>query len=246
MNINLKDRNVLVTGGAGGIGAEIVKSMYALGANILISGSNKLKLEKQSNSFSNPLLYFAADLSKRDDIEKLVERTLEKFNNKLDILINNAGITRDNLTLRMKDSEWNDVINLNLNSTFYLTRVFLKNMIKNRFGRVINISSVVGSSGNLGQANYSASKAGIEGMSKSMALEVASRNITINCVAPGFIETDMTKDLLSKNEDSLRKSIPMGRVGSPDEIANVVSFLASDAAGYITGQTIHVNGGLYI
>ena len=138
------------------------------------------------------------------------------------------------------------MINLNLNSTFYLTRVFLKNMIKNRFGRVINISSVVGSSGNLGQANYSASKAGIEGMSKSMALEVASRNITINCVAPGFIETDMTKDLLSKNEDSLRKSIPMGRVGSPDEIANVVSFLASDAASYITGQTIHVNGGLYI
>ena len=246
MNISLKERNVLVTGGAGGIGAEIVKSMYSLGANILISGSNEQKLEKLSNSFSNPLLYFAADLSKRDDIEKLVERTLEKFNNKLDILINNAGITRDNLTLRMKDSEWNDVINLNLNSSFYLTKFFLKNMIKNRYGRVINISSVVGSSGNLGQANYSASKAGIEGMSKSMALEVASRNITINCVAPGFIETDMTKNLLSKNEDALKRSIPMGRVGSPDEIANVVSFLASDAAGYITGQTIHVNGGLYI
>ena len=130
------------------------------------------------------------------------------------------------LTLRMKDSEWNDVINLNLNSTFYLTRFFLKYMIKNRYGRVINISSVVGSSGNLGQANYSASKAGIEGMSKSMALEVASRNITINCVAPGFIETDMTKDLLSKNEDALKKSIPMGRVGLPDEVANVVSFLS--------------------
>ena len=146
----------------------------------------------------------------------------------------------------MKDSEWNDVINLNLNSTFYLTKFFLKNMIKNRYGRVINISSVVGSSGNLGQANYSASKAGIEGMSKSMALEVASRNITINCVAPGFIETDMTKDILSKNEDALKKSIPMGRVGSPDEVASLVTFLASDAAGYITGQTIHVNGGLYI
>ena len=146
----------------------------------------------------------------------------------------------------MKESEWSDVINLNLNSSFYLTKFFLKNMIKNRYGRVINISSVVGSSGNLGQANYSASKAGIEGMSKSIALEVASRNITINCVAPGFIETDMTKNLLSKNEDALKKSIPMGRVGLPDEIANVVSFLASDAAGYITGQTIHVNGGLYI
>ena len=169
MNISLKERNVLVTGGAGGIGAEIVKSMYSLGANVLISGSNEQKLEKLSNNFSNPLLYFAADLSKSDDIERLVDRTLEKFNNKLDILINNAGITRDNLTLRMKDSEWNDVINLNLNSSFYLTKFFLKNMIKNRYGRVINISSVVGSSGNLGQANYAASKAGIEGMSKSIA-----------------------------------------------------------------------------
>ena len=236
MNISLKEKNVLVTGGAGGIGAEIVKSMYSLGANILISGSNEQKLEKLSNNFSNPLLYFAADLSKSNDIEKLVDRTLEKFNNKLDILINNAGITRDNLTLRMKDSEWNDVINLNLNSSFYLTKFFLKNMIKNRYGRVINISSVVGSSGNLGQANYSASKAGIEGMSKSIALEVASRNITINCVAPGFIETDMTKNLLSKNEDALKRSIPMGRVGSPDEIANVVSFLASDAAGILSDR----------
>ena len=246
MNISLKERNVLVTGGAGGIGAEIVKSMYSLGANVLISGSNEQKLEKLSNNFSNPLLYFAADLSKSDDIERLVDRTLEKFNNKLDILINNAGITRDNLTLRMKESEWSEVINLNLNSSFYLTKFFLKNMIKNRYGRVINISSVVGSSGNLGQANYAASKAGIEGMSKSIALEVASRNITINCVAPGFIETDMTKNLLSKNEDALKRSIPMGRVGLPNEVANVVSFLASDAAGYITGQTIHVNGGLYI
>lgn len=246
MNISLKQRNVLVTGGAGGIGAEIVKSMYSLGANVLISGSNEQKLEKLSNNFSNPLLYFAADLSKSDDIDRLVDRTLEKFNNKLDILINNAGITRDNLTLRMKESEWSEVINLNLNSSFYLTKFFLKNMIKNRYGRVINISSVVGSSGNLGQANYAASKAGIEGMSKSIALEVASRNITINCVAPGFIETDMTKNLLSKNEDALKRSIPMGRVGLPNEVANVVSFLASDAAGYITGQTIHVNGGLYI
>ncbi len=246
MNISLKERNVLVTGGAGGIGAEIVKSMCSLGANVLISGSNEQKLEKLSNSFSNPLLYFVADLSKKEDIGRLAERTLEKFDNKLDILINNAGITRDNLTLRMKDSEWSDVINLNLNSSFYLTKFFLKSMIKNRYGRVINISSVVGTSGNLGQANYAASKAGIEGMSKSIALEVASRNITINCVAPGFIETDMTKDLLSKNEDALKKTIPMGRVGRPDEIANIVSFLASDAAGYITGQTIHVNGGLYI
>jgi 3-oxoacyl-[acyl-carrier protein] reductase len=246
MNINFNDKNVLITGAAGGIGSEIVKSMHSLGANIIISGSNEKKLANFSNQFSSPLIYFPADLSKYNDIEQLVENTLDKFNNKLDILINNAGITKDNLMLRMKDSDWSDVINLNLNSTFYLTKFFLKYMIKNRYGRIINISSIVGSSGNLGQANYSASKAGIEGMSKSIALEVASRNVTINCVAPGFIETEMTKDILAKNEESLKKSIPMGRVGFPGEVASLVSFLASDAAGYITGQTIHINGGLYI
>tara|TARA_B100001989_G_scaffold11075_1_gene7042 strand:+ start:89 stop:829 length:741 start_codon:yes stop_codon:yes gene_type:complete len=246
MNINFKDKNVLVTGAAGGIGSEIVKSMHSLGASIIISGSNEKKLANFSNQFSSPLLYYPADLSKYDDIEQLVNNTLDKFNNKLDILINNAGITKDNLMLRMKDSEWSDVINLNLNSTFYLTKLFLRYMIKNRYGRIINISSVVGSSGNLGQANYSASKAGIEGMSKSIALEVASRNVTINCVAPGFIETEMTKDILAKNEESLKNKIPMGRVGFPDEVASLVSFLASDEAGYITGQTIHINGGLYL
>ncbi len=246
MNINFKDKNVLVTGAAGGIGSEIVKSMHSLGASIIISGSNEKKLANFSNQFSSPLQYYPADLSKYDDIEQLVNNTLDKFNNKLDILINNAGITKDNLMLRMKDSEWSDVINLNLNSTFYLTKLFLRYMIKNRYGRIINISSVVGSSGNLGQANYSASKAGIEGMSKSIALEVASRNVTINCVAPGFIETEMTKDILAKNEESLKNKIPMGRVGFPDEVASLVSFLASDEAGYITGQTIHINGGLYL
>ncbi|MBV68432.1 MAG: 3-oxoacyl-[acyl-carrier-protein] reductase [Pelagibacterales bacterium] len=246
MNINFKDKNVLVTGAAGGIGSEIVKSMHSLGASIIISGSNEKKLANFSNQFSSPLLYYPADLSKYDDIEQLVNNTLDKFNNKLDILINNAGITKDNLMLRMKDSDWSDVINLNLNSTFYLTKLFLRYMIKNRYGRIINISSVVGSSGNLGQANYSASKAGIEGMSKSIALEVASRNVTINCVAPGFIETEMTKDILAKNEESLKNKIPMGRVGFPDEVASLVSFLASDEAGYITGQTIHINGGLYL
>ena len=246
MNINFKDKNVLVTGAAGGIGSEIVKSMHSLGASIIISGSNEKKLANFSNQFSSPLQYYPADLSKYDDIEQLVNNTLDKFNNKLDILINNAGITKDNLMLRMKDSDWSDVINLNLNSTFYLTKLFLRYMIKNRYGRIINISSVVGSSGNLGQANYSASKAGIEGMSKSIALEVASRNVTINCVAPGFIETEMTKDILAKNEESLKNKIPMGRVGFPDEVASLVSFLASDEAGYITGQTIHINGGLYL
>ena len=146
----------------------------------------------------------------------------------------------------MKESEWSEVINLNLSSTFFLTKKILKSMIKNRYGRIINISSVVGSSGNIGQSNYAASKAGVEGMSKSLALEVASRNITVNCVAPGFIDTDMTKDLLTKNGDIIKKSIPMGRVGLTNEVANLVSFLASDQAGYITGQTIHINGGLYM
>ncbi|MBF97251.1 MAG: 3-oxoacyl-[acyl-carrier-protein] reductase FabG [Alphaproteobacteria bacterium MarineAlpha9_Bin4] len=246
MNINFSDKNVLVTGGAGGIGAEIVKSLHSLGANILISGSNQLKLKNFANEFNPNLQFVSADLKILKDLENLADSALEKFNNKIDILINNAGVTRDNLTLRMKESEWNEVINLNLNSTFFLTKKILKFMIKNRYGRIINISSVVGSSGNLGQSNYSASKAGIEGMSKSIALEVASRNITVNCVAPGFIETEMTKDLLAKNADNLKKNIPLGRVGLPDEVANLVSFLASDQAGYITGQTIHINGGLYI
>ena len=246
MNINFSDKNVLVTGGAGGIGAEIVKSLHSLGANILISGSNQLKLKNFANEFNPNLQFVSADLKILKDLENLADSALEKFNNKIDILINNAGVTRDNLTLRMKESEWNEVINLNLNSTFFLTKKILKFMIKNRYGRIINISSVVGSSGNLGQSNYSASKAGIEGMSKSIALEVASRNITVNCVAPGFIKTEMTKDLLAKNADNLKKNIPLGRVGLPDEVANLVSFLASDQAGYITGQTIHINGGLYI
>ena len=246
MNINLSGKNVIVTGGAGGIGGEIVKSMHFLGANIAISGSNEEKLKKYAAQFSPTLNFFTADLKITSDVESLAQDTLVKFNNKIDILVNNAGITRDNLALRMKESEWNEVINLNLSSTFFLTKKILRYMIKNRYGRIINISSVVGSSGNLGQSNYSASKSGLEGMSKSIALEVASRNITVNCVAPGFIETDMTKDLLTQNGDILKKKIPMGRIGLPNEVANLVSFLASDQAAYITGQTIHINGGLYI
>ena len=246
MKINLNGKNVLVTGGSGGIGGEIVRILYSLGANIMISGSNEQKLKKYADQFSPSLKFFVADLKIISNVESLADKTLENFNNKIDILINNAGITRDNLILRMKESEWNEVIDVNLNSTFFLTKKILKAMIKNRYGRIINISSVVGSSGNLGQSNYSASKAGIEGMSKSMALEVASRNITVNCVAPGFIETEMTEGLLAKNGDILKKNIPMGRVGLPNEVGYLVSFLASDQAGYITGQTIHVNGGLYI
>ena len=246
MNIDLSGKNVLVTGGAGGIGVEIVKSMYSLNANIIISGSNEQKLKSFADKFNPKINYVVANLSKVEEVESLAENALTKFNNKLDILVNNAGITRDNLVLRMKETEWNEVININLNSAFFLTKKVMKSMIKNRFGRIINISSVVGSSGNPGQSNYSASKAGIEGMSKSMAIEFASRNITVNCVAPGFIETEMTRDLLAKNAEAIRKNIPLGRVGFPHEVASLVSFLASDQASYITGQTIHINGGLYV
>ena len=246
MKISLKGKNVLVTGGAGGIGKEIVKSLHYLDANVMISGSNNSKLENYSSQFSPPLLYKVADLKSPLDIEKLAKEAIDKFDSKVDILINNAGITRDNLTLRMKEEEWDEVINVNLNSTFSLIKKILRSMVKNRYGRIINISSVVGSSGNLGQSNYSASKAGIEGMSKSIALEVASRNITVNCIAPGFIETEMTKNLLVQSGEIIKKNIPIGRVGLPNEVAGLVSFLASDNASYITGQTIHVNGGLYI
>ena len=246
MNISLSGKNVLVTGGAGGIGVEIVKSMHSLNANIIISGSNEQKLKSFADKFNPTVNYVVANLSKVKEVENLAENALTKFNNKLDILVNNAGITRDNLVLRMKETEWNEVININLNSTFFLTKKVMKSMIKNRFGRIINISSVVGSSGNPGQSNYSASKAGIEGMSKSMAIEFASRNITVNCVAPGFIETEMTRELLAKNAEAVSKNIPLGRVGFPHEVASLVSFLASDQASYITGQTIHINGGLYV
>ena len=176
--------------------------------------------------------------------ENLVEKASIHFSNKIDILINNAGITRDNLMLRMKKEEWSDVINLNLNSTFYLTKEILRLMIKVRYGKIINISSVVATTGNLGQANYSASKAGIESMSKSIALEVAKRNIMVNCIAPGFIETKMTKEILEKNRDNLLKMIPMERIGNSSDVTNLICFLASDLSSYITGQTFHVNGGM--
>ena len=246
MNLSLRGRNVLVTGGAGGIGIEIVRSLVSLDANVIISGSNEKKLKSFAEKFEPTLKFIKADLQNMSEIESLADVTLKKFEDKIDILIINAGITKDNLILRMKENDWMDVININLNSTFLLSKNILRSMLKKRYGRVINISSVVGSSGNIGQSNYSASKAGIEGMSKSMALEVASRNITVNCVAPGFIETEMTKDLLNKNSELIKKNIPVGRIGFPNEVASLVCFLASEQASYITGQTIHINGGLYI
>lgn len=244
MNINLKNKNVLVTGGSGGIGSEIVKSIYSLGANILISGSNEQKLENFSNQFNPPLLNYSADLSKKNDIEKLAERTLEKFDNKLDILINNAGITKDNVFLRMQKDQWDDVINVNLNSNFFLTKLVIKGMIKKRWGRIVNITSAVAKMGNAGQANYVASKSAIEGFSRTLAQEVASRNITINCVAPGFVDTDILSTIEPEKLKDMTKNIPVGRIGTPEDVSNAVFFLSSEESSYITGQVIHVNGGL--
>ncbi len=242
--INFKNKKIVITGATGGIGRDIVKKFVSLEASVFATGTNTEKLNLLKKDFPK-INIIKFDISEHSKIEEFIDNASNQLTG-LDILINNAGINKDNLSLRMKDEEWKKVIDINLGSTFLLCKYALKKMLKNKYGRIVNITSVVGHTGNIGQANYAASKAGIEGMSKSIALEVASRNITINCVAPGFIETDMTKDLLSKNEDALKKTIPMGRVGRPDEIANIVSFLASDAAGYITGQTIHVNGGLYI
>ncbi len=244
MQVNIQNQNILITGATGGIGKAIVKNFDGDNNNLLIIGTNEDKLNALSQELESSTKYLSCDFSDYRNVKNIITKINEEFDNKIDILINNAGITRDNLTLRMKEEEWNEVINLNLSTTFFLTKEILRFMIKNRFGRIINISSVVGSSGNLGQANYAASKAGLEGMTKSIALEVASRGITANCIAPGFIKTAMTSDLLEKSEDKILNNIPIKRIGVPDDISSLTKFLASDKASYITGQTFHVNGGM--
>ena len=244
MQIKIQNKNILITGATGGIGRSIVKSFDGDNNNLLIIGTNENKLNALSQELKSSTKYLACDFNDYRNVRKITTKISEELDNKIDILINNAGITRDNLTLRMKEEEWNSVINLNLSTTFFLTKEILRFMVKNRFGRIINISSVVGSSGNLGQANYAASKAGLEGMTKSIALEVASRGITVNCIAPGFIKTAMTSEILEKYEDKVINSIPVKRIGVPDDISSLTKFLASDKASYITGQTFHVNGGM--
>ena len=244
MKINIQNQNILVTGATGGIGRSIVDRFDDTTNNLLIIGTNENKLEVLSQELESNTKYIACDFNDHRNLKNIITIINEELDNKIDILINNAGITKDNLALRMKEEEWNDVINLNLSATFFLTKEILRFMVKNRYGRIINISSVVGSSGNLGQANYAASKAGLEGMTKSIALEVASRGITVNCIAPGFIKTAMTSDILEKNEDKIISKIPIKRIGSTDDISSLTKFLASDKASYITGQTFHVNGGM--
>lgn len=249
---DLHGMTALVTGASGGIGSAIARGLAARGARLAISGSNQAKLLAFRDELDEHRpqqvqevdhVAIACDLSDAAQVEKLVPAALESLG-KIDILINNAGITRDNLAMRMKDEEWDSVIRVNLESAFRLMRAVTKPMMKARFGRIITVTSIVGTTGNPGQMNYCASKGGITAMSKSLAQELASRNVTVNCVAPGFIRTAMTDGLPDAQKQALNGKIPMGRMGEGADIASACVFLASKEAGYVTGQTIHVNGGM--
>lgn len=246
---NLDGKKVLITGATGGIGKAISKLLFMNGAVLAIAGTKLQNLEKlksellENNGEESRIHMFPVNLMSDTDVNDFIAKVSEEMNG-IDVLINNAGITKDNLSMRMTDTEWEDVIKVNLEAPFKLIKGFIRGMIKNKSGRIINISSVVGFAGNPGQANYCATKAGIVGMSKALAREYASRNITVNCVAPGFIESAMTDVLSDEQKSVLLKSIPLARMGKPEDIASAVLFLASDAASYITGQTIHVNGGM--
>ena len=244
MNI-LKDKNVIVTGASGGIGNSIVKRLNDSGANILATGTKIEKLEQLKSKFNNiKILKF--DISQTDQIEQFIDDATSKLSGNLDCIVNNAGITQDNLAIRMNIEEWKKVIDINLTSTFLLCKFAIKKMLKNKSGKIINITSVVGHSGNLGQTNYSASKAGIVAMSKSLAIEYAKKNININCISPGFIKTAMTDKIDEKFKEILISKIPSARLGEPEDVANAVLFLASNQSNYINGETLHVNGGMYM
>jgi len=242
--INFKNKKILVTGATGGIGKALVQKFVSLEGNVLATGTKTEKLDALKKEFPNiNILKF--DISDHSKIEEFIENVTSQLVG-LDILVNNAGINMDNLSLRMKDDEWKKVIDLNLGSTFFLCKYGIKKMLKNKYGRIVNITSIVGHTGNLGQSNYAASKAAIVGMSKSLAIEYAKKNITINCVSPGFIQSKMTEGILESIKAVLTSRIPMAKLGKGEDVANTVAFLSSDAASYITGQTIHVNGGMYM
>ena len=243
--INLKNKKAVITGATGGIGFSILEKFHSEGATLLGIGTNEEKLSKLKNDFSG-MIFKKFDISKHDQIEKFVESVCDELKGCPEILINNAGITKDNLSLRMSQIEWQQVIDINLTSTFLLCKFFLKKMIKNKSGKIINITSVVGHTGNVGQANYAASKSGIIGMSKSLALEYAKKNININCISPGFIKTNMTDKIDEKFKELILAKIPSNRLGEPSDVANVAAFLSSEMSDYITGETIHVNGGMYL
>ena len=242
--INFKNKNILITGATGGIGNELVKKFVSLGGNVLGSGTNSEKLDKIKKQYPN-IKVKKFNIAEHLRIEEFIDDVSLELGG-LDILINNAGTNADNLSLRMKEEEWKKVIDINLTATFLLTKHAIKKMLKSKFGRIVNITSVVGHTGNLGQSNYSASKAGIIGMSKSLAIEYAKKNITVNCVSPGFIISDMTMNIAEKVKLYLTSRIPMGKLGTGEDVSNCVAFLSSEQASYVTGETIHVNGGMYM
>jgi 3-oxoacyl-[acyl-carrier protein] reductase len=240
---DLSGKAALITGASGGIGGAIAKSLHGQGATVTLSGTRVEALEALRGALGERAHVVAARMDEPADIDRLA-KDAEAAMGKLDILVNNAGITRDNISVRMKDEEWDKVLQVNLTGTFRLTRAAMRGMMRRRFGRVINITSIVGVTGNPGQANYAAAKAGLIGMSKSLAQELASRGITVNCVAPGFIATPMTGVLTEDQRTAILGRVPAGRLGTPEEIAAGVVYLASDEAGYVTGQTLHINGGM--
>jgi 3-oxoacyl-[acyl-carrier protein] reductase len=240
---NLTGKTALITGATGGIGAAIAKCLHDAGATVAISGTRVAVLEELKTQIGERVHILPCNLSNAEEVEKLIPAA-EAAMGGLDILVNNAGITKDGLALRMKDDDWQAVIDVNLTANFRLCRAAMRGMMKKRAGRIINITSIVGVTGNPGQANYVASKAGVIGLTKSLAQELATRGVTVNCIAPGFIATPMTEVLNDKQKETILTRIPIGRMGSPQDIAAAVAYLASDEAGYVTGQTIHVNGGM--
>ena len=241
---DLENKNIIVTGASGGIGNSIVEKLSECGANVLASGTRLEKLEELKSKF-NKIKILKFDISQSDKIEEFIDNAANELGG-LDCIVNNAGITQDNLAIRMSIDEWKKVIDINLTSTFLMSKFAIKKMLKNKKGKIINITSVVGHTGNLGQANYTASKAGLVAMSKSLAIEYAKKNINVNCISPGFIKTAMTDKIDEKFKEVIVSKIPSARLGEPEDIANAVLFLASDNSNYINGETLHVNGGMYM
>jgi len=242
--IDLKNTNIILTGATGGIGNSILEKLITSGANVLATGTNEDKLKSIKEKYKT-VITEKFDISNHSEIESFVNKANDNLGGRIDVLINNAGITRDNLSIRMKEEEWQKVIDINLTSTFLLSKNSIKKMLKSKKGKIINITSVVGHTGNIGQANYTASKAGVVAMSKSLALEYGKKNINVNCISPGFITTDMTDKINDEYKEILKSRIPLDRFGSPNDIANAVIFLSSQLSDYITGETLHVNGGMY-
>ena len=242
--IDLKNLNIVLTGATGIIGNSILDKLFSAGANVLATGTNEQKLKIIQEKYKN-LNVLKFDFSDHKNIDKFVEDCAEILSNKIDILINNAGITQDNLSIRMKEEEWKKVIDINLTSTFLISKNIIKKMLKSKKGKIINVTSVVGHTGNIGQANYAASKAGIIAMSKSLALEYGKKNITVNSVSPGFIISDMTAKISEEHTELMKSRISLNKFGRPEDVANTIAFLSSNLSDYITGETIHVNGGMY-